>query len=230
MRGPIGVRPARASITSSATSARSSERSVCARMRPARRVRRRFLEAGRVDQAEVEIGDMALALAAVASDARQIIDERQPPADKPVEQCRLADIGPPDDRDGKRHQVCTLVSTVSAATQAVGLLRFYFRVLPEPTGQQLAAAFQNGIRGRRQMCIDALEVTHDVELKSAGFHMVRRASARSNTAPVARVSSARKTSFSPISSRAACGSSVMNTAAAARVLEINRSIIRRSSS
>ena len=68
------------------------------------RIRRRFLEPGRVDQAEFEIGDAPLALAAVAGDARQIVDERQLPADKPVEQSRLADIGPPDDRDGKRHR------------------------------------------------------------------------------------------------------------------------------
>ena len=45
-----------------------------------------------------------LALAAVAGDARRVVDQRQPPADQPVEQRRLADIRPADDGDGEAHE------------------------------------------------------------------------------------------------------------------------------
>ena len=41
----------------------------------------------------------ALALAAIAGDAGQVVDQRQLPPDQPVEQRRLADIGPADDGD-----------------------------------------------------------------------------------------------------------------------------------
>ena len=67
------------------------------------RVGRRLLEAGRVDQPEAQIGDAALALAPVAGHPRQVVDQRQLPADQPVEQRRLADIGAPDDRNREGH-------------------------------------------------------------------------------------------------------------------------------
>ena len=64
-------------------------------------VRRRFVEAGGIDGGEAQVAETRLALAAVAGDAGQIVDQRQPPADQPVEQRRLADIRPADDGDAE---------------------------------------------------------------------------------------------------------------------------------
>ena len=61
------------------------------------------LEAGGVEQAEAQIADAALALAAVAGDARRVVDQRDAPAHQPVEQRRFADIGPADNGDGDGH-------------------------------------------------------------------------------------------------------------------------------
>ena len=49
-----------------------------------------------------EVAEPRLALAPVAGDARQVVDQRQPPADQPVEQRRLADVRPADDGDAER--------------------------------------------------------------------------------------------------------------------------------
>ena len=65
---------------------------------------RRLLEAGGVDHREGEIAEPRLALAAVAGDARPVVDQREPLADQPVEQRRLADIRPADDGDGEAHE------------------------------------------------------------------------------------------------------------------------------
>ena len=64
---------------------------------------RRLLEARGVDDGEGEIAEPRRALAAVARDAGLVVDQRQPPADQPVEQRRLADIRPADDGDGEAH-------------------------------------------------------------------------------------------------------------------------------
>ena len=64
-----------------------------------------FLEACGVDDGEGKVRDPALALAAVAGDARLIVDQGQPAADQPVEQRRLADVRPADDRDLGAHVV-----------------------------------------------------------------------------------------------------------------------------
>ena len=58
-----------------------------------------LFEPGGVDDGEGEIDEPRLALAAVARHARLIVDERELPADQPVEQRRLADVRPADDRD-----------------------------------------------------------------------------------------------------------------------------------
>jgi hypothetical protein len=63
-----------------------------------------LFEAGSIDHLEFEIAQPALALAAVAGDAGAVIDQRDPPADQPIEQGRFADIGPADDRDGEAHR------------------------------------------------------------------------------------------------------------------------------
>ena len=89
--------------TSSTTSASASARSVCARMRPASVSGARLLQPGGVDQRESRDRRCGLALAAVAGDARPVVDQREAPADQPVEQRRLADIGPPDDRNREGH-------------------------------------------------------------------------------------------------------------------------------
>ena len=60
-------------------------------------LRRGLVEAGGVDGGEAEAAEPRVALAPVAGDARQVVDQRQPAADEPVEQRRLADIRPADD-------------------------------------------------------------------------------------------------------------------------------------
>ncbi len=64
---------------------------------------RGFVETGGVDHREVEIADMGAARAAVAGDAGLVVDQRETLANEAVEQCRFADIGPADDRDGEAH-------------------------------------------------------------------------------------------------------------------------------
>ena len=58
------------------------------------------LVAGGVDDPEVEPEQARLAFAAVARDSGPVVDQRKLAAHQPVEQGRLADIGPADDRDG----------------------------------------------------------------------------------------------------------------------------------
>ena len=67
-------------------------------------VGRRLFEPGGIDDGEVEIAQPALACAPVARDARLVVDQRQAPADQPVEECRFADIGPADNGDGETHE------------------------------------------------------------------------------------------------------------------------------
>ena len=62
-----------------------------------------LLEPGRVDDAEAQGAEPRLAFAAVAGDARAVVDERELLADEAVEQGRLADVRPSDDGDGGRH-------------------------------------------------------------------------------------------------------------------------------
>ena len=58
-----------------------------------------LLEPGRVHDGESEIGEPRLALAPVARHPGLIVDQGELPPDQPVEQGRLADIRPADDRD-----------------------------------------------------------------------------------------------------------------------------------
>ena len=95
-----GVRPSRASIRNKAASDSRTAASVCARMRPGRLCGVLVLEAGGVHHPEGQVEQLRLALAPVAGDARQVVDQRDAPADQPVEQGRLADIGSADDGDG----------------------------------------------------------------------------------------------------------------------------------
>ncbi|MNQ82424.1 hypothetical protein D3C85_974740 [compost metagenome] len=55
--------------------------------------------AGRVDQRQIHVADIAVGIATVTGHARAIIDKRQTLADESVEQCRLAHVGPADDGD-----------------------------------------------------------------------------------------------------------------------------------
>ena len=80
----------------------------CFRLRahaPGERFRIAFLEAGGVDDGEGKVREPAFALAAVAGDARLIVDERQPAPNQPIEQRRLADVRPADDRNLGAHVV-----------------------------------------------------------------------------------------------------------------------------
>ena len=63
------------------------------------RLRIALLESRRVDHREGEVHEPRLPLAPVARDARLIVDERELASDQPVEQGRLADVRPADDRD-----------------------------------------------------------------------------------------------------------------------------------
>ena len=63
-----------------------------------------FVEAGGIDQREFEIAETPLPFAAVARDARRVIDQRELLPDQPVEQRRFSDIGPADDGNGERHK------------------------------------------------------------------------------------------------------------------------------
>jgi hypothetical protein len=65
---------------------------------------RGIFEPGGIDQREVQIAKPAKAFAAVAGDARLIVDQREPPSDQPVEQRRFADIGPADNHDFWNHE------------------------------------------------------------------------------------------------------------------------------
>ena len=58
----------------------------------------RRVEAAGVDDAEARAVPLALAVAAIARHAGHVLDERGPPADQPVEQRRLADVGAADER------------------------------------------------------------------------------------------------------------------------------------
>ncbi len=72
---------------------------------PGERFRFALFKTRSVDDGEGQVRDPALALAAIAGDARLVVDERQPAADQPIEQSRLADVRPADDRDFGAHVV-----------------------------------------------------------------------------------------------------------------------------
>src|SRR3546814_14385040 len=64
---------------------------------PARQGRRVIiLETRGIDDGEFQAEQLAVALAAVARHPRLVVDEREPLADEPVEQRRLAHLGQPD--------------------------------------------------------------------------------------------------------------------------------------
>ena len=64
---------------------------------------RGFLEARRVDEPQRVAADLGLALAPVAREARHVRDQRRTSCGQPVEERRLADVGPPDNGNGWRH-------------------------------------------------------------------------------------------------------------------------------
>src|SRR5262249_48972885 len=62
-----------------------------------------LIEPRRIDDGEGEIAETRLALAAVARHTGLVVDQRELLPYQPVEQGRLADIGPADDGDRERH-------------------------------------------------------------------------------------------------------------------------------
>ena len=72
---------------------------------PDERIGIAFLETGGVDDGEGEVRQSGFALATIAGDARLVVDQRQPAPDQPIEQRRLADIRPADDRDLGAHVI-----------------------------------------------------------------------------------------------------------------------------
>jgi hypothetical protein len=57
------------------------------------------IHAGGVDHLERQLAQPGLTLEPVAGDAGQVVDQRTAAADQPVEERRLADVRPPQDRD-----------------------------------------------------------------------------------------------------------------------------------
>ena len=98
-----GVTPARASIRKRQTSAASTARSVSARIRPGR------LASVTSSSPAVSTTVKRSAPSRPAPSRRSrvtpglVVDQRQPPPDQPVEQRRLAHVGPADDGEGERH-------------------------------------------------------------------------------------------------------------------------------
>ena len=66
---------------------------------------RERIEAAGVDDAKPRRPPLADAVAAIARDARLVLDQRRLPADQAVEQRRLADVRPPDQRDQRKRFV-----------------------------------------------------------------------------------------------------------------------------
>src|SRR5262249_53719970 len=62
-----------------------------------------FLEAGSVDHRERKVAELPGAFSPVPGHPWLVIHQRAARADKPVEQSRLAHIGPADNSDGERH-------------------------------------------------------------------------------------------------------------------------------
>jgi hypothetical protein len=63
-----------------------------------------LLQSGGIDHGEGDVAESAFPLAPVAGDARPVVDKRQPAADQPVEEGRLADIGAADNGDCEWHE------------------------------------------------------------------------------------------------------------------------------
>ena len=61
-------------------------------------------QTGGVDHGEAQIDKARVTGPAVTGDAGGIVDEGKLPAGEPVEQGRLADIGPPDDCESETHE------------------------------------------------------------------------------------------------------------------------------
>ncbi len=103
-KGAIGGREADAGIDHEEQGIGQRDRGLGLLLHPrGQRALGAFVEAGGVDDGEFEIAEPGLALAAIAGDAGQVIDERELLSDQAVEQRRLADIGPADNGDCKRH-------------------------------------------------------------------------------------------------------------------------------
>ena len=115
--------PALASTMKKMRSASPIAISVWARMRPCKRVGRRILEAGGVDDVEIEIVEPGRMHAPVARDARRVVDQRQLAAGEPVEKRRLADVGPADDGDLEAHRRVTTRRPNRGSVRPAGLAR-----------------------------------------------------------------------------------------------------------
>ena len=66
-----------------------------------------ILEAGGVDDVELQVVELRRMDAAVAGDTRRVVDQGQPASGEPVEQRGLADVGPADDGYLESHFVTT---------------------------------------------------------------------------------------------------------------------------
>jgi hypothetical protein len=67
-------------------------------------VGRPLVETRGIDRRECQVAEPAMTFAPVARHAGPVVDQREALADQPVEQRRVADIRPSDDREGKAHE------------------------------------------------------------------------------------------------------------------------------
>ncbi len=127
---------------------------------PGERLRIALLETRGVDDGEREIGEPRFALAAVAGDAGLVVDQRKLAADQPIEQSRLADIRPADDRDLGAHNLPVGNGLIlrwpreSGALEGWSSQRRRSRELARPSSPFQAAARR--LRTRLQMAVAAI--------------------------------------------------------------------------
>ena len=97
-----------------------------------------LLETGGVDDLKAEIAEAGVTDATIARHARRVVDERQLLADEAIEQCRLADVRPSDNGDGRLGcHGWALPSTNDAATGRTPAAALNFQL--EPHGMTGAA-------------------------------------------------------------------------------------------
>ena len=82
--------------------------SVCARMRPCSVAAAASSKPAVSITSKSQVVELGGVDAAVAGDARRVVDERQLPAGQPIEQRRFADVGPADDGDFEAHVAGTM--------------------------------------------------------------------------------------------------------------------------
>src|SRR5580704_13659152 len=99
------------------------------------------IQAAGVDDPQLRAEVVGFAVAAIAREVRRVVDQRGPAADQPVEQRRLADVRPPDDRDQRgRHDVYpSFTSSLAACDHSSMTLTNNVRCTGLPSASATAA-------------------------------------------------------------------------------------------